>query len=161
MKFSKTTNNQYILAKLYQILIECFIFSAKESKLELKDSTKMYQIMLVTPPIFPFQSYIEHCYLDQINLAQKQFFQFLLAKGLQKCLVTINEVTTYSMVPNNSAARLLIFEIFSLPTRLIWTYTLIKIQIIFLPTCLLSIILNFVLSNFNAFYSLFSLQLLQ
>ena len=29
----------------------------------------------------------------------------------------------YSMVPNNSAARLLIFEIFSLPTRLIWTYT--------------------------------------
>ena len=67
----------------------------------------------------------------------------------------------YSMVPNNSAARLLIFEIFSLPTRLIWTYTLIKIQIIFLPTCLLSIILNFVLSNFNAFYSLFSLQLLQ
>ena len=49
----------------------------------------------------------------------------------------------YSMVPNNSAARLLTFEIFSLPTRLIWIYTLIKIQIIFLPTCLLSIILNF------------------
>ena len=49
----------------------------------------------------------------------------------------------YSMVPNNSAARLLIFKIFSLPTRLIWTYTLIKIQIIFLPTCLLSTIFYF------------------
>ena len=67
----------------------------------------------------------------------------------------------YSMVPNNSAARLLIFEIFSLTTSFIWTYTLIKIQIIFLPKCLLSIISNFVLSNFNNFYSLFSLQLLQ
>jgi hypothetical protein len=30
-------------------------------------------------------------------------------------------------VPNNSAARLLIFKIFSLQTWLIWTYTLIKI----------------------------------
>ena len=70
-------------------------------------------------------------------------------------------ILVYSMVPNNSAARLLIFEIFSLPTLPIWTYTLIKIQIIFLPTCLLSIILNFILSNFNTFYSLFSLQLLQ
>ena len=40
----------------------------------------------------------------------------------------------YSKVPNNSAARLLIFKKFSLPTRLIWTYTLIKIQTIFLPT---------------------------
>ena len=49
----------------------------------------------------------------------------------------------YSMVPNNSAARLLIFKIFALPTRLIWTYTLIKIQIIFLPTRLLSTILFF------------------
>ena len=44
----------------------------------------------------------------------------------------------YSKVPNNSAARLLIFKKFSLPTRLIWTYTLIKIQTIFLPTRLLS-----------------------
>ena len=49
----------------------------------------------------------------------------------------------YSMVPNNSAARLLIFKIFSLPTLLIWTYTLIKIQIIFLPTRLLSTIFYF------------------
>ena len=49
----------------------------------------------------------------------------------------------YSMVPNNSAARLLIFKIFSPPTRLIWTYTLIKIQIIFLPTRLLSTIFYF------------------
>ena len=44
----------------------------------------------------------------------------------------------YSKVPNNSAARLLIFKKFTLPTRLIWTYTLIKIQTIFLPTRLLS-----------------------
>ena len=44
----------------------------------------------------------------------------------------------YSKVPNNSAARLLIFMKFSLPTCLIWTYTLIKIQTIFLPTRLLS-----------------------
>ena len=58
---------------------------------------------------------------------------------------------TYSIVPNNSVAPLIIFENFSLPTRLIWSYTLIKVQIIILPTCLLSIILNFVLSNFNAF----------
>ena len=29
---------------------------------------------------------------------------------------------TYSMVPNNSAARLLTFKIFSLPTLLIWTF---------------------------------------
>ena len=49
----------------------------------------------------------------------------------------------YSRVPNNSAARLLIFGDFSLPTRLIWTYTLIKIQIIFLPTRLLSNIFYF------------------
>ena len=59
------------------------------------------------------------------------------------------------MVPNNSAARLLIFKIFSLPTRLIWTYTLIKIQIIFLPTRLLSTIFYIFLSIFNAFCSLF------
>ena len=39
---------------------------------------------------------------------------------------------------NNSAARLFIFKLFSLPTRLIWTYTVINISIIFLPTCLLS-----------------------
>ena len=37
-------------------------------------------------------------------------------------------VNEYSMVPNNSAACLLIFKIFSLPTRLIWTYTLITVQ---------------------------------
>ena len=50
---------------------------------------------------------------------------------------------TYSMVPNNSAARLLTFKIFSLPTRFIWTYTLIKIQIIILSTRLLSTIFYF------------------
>ena len=54
----------------------------------------------------------------------------------------------YSMVPNNSAARFLIFKIFSLPTQLIWTYTLIKIQIIFLPTRLLS-------TTFYFFYLVF------
>ena len=43
----------------------------------------------------------------------------------------------YSRVPNNSAARLLIFLNFSLPTRLIWTYTLIKFQEKILPTRLL------------------------
>ena len=69
-------------------------------------------------------------------------------------------VYNYSMVPNNSAARLLIFKIFSLPTRLIWTYTLIKIQIIFLPTRLLSIDFAF-LSTFNALCSRFLLQMLQ
>ena len=41
------------------------------------------------------------------------------------------------MVPNNSAARLLIFLNFSLPTRLIWTYTLIKFWLKILPTRLL------------------------
>ena len=72
----------------------------------------------------------------------------------QKMSVLTNGTSTYSMVPNNSAARLLIFKIFSLPTRLIWTYTLIKIQIIFLPTRLLSTIFTF-LSIFNGFCSLF------
>ena len=48
--------------------------------------------------------------------------------------------TTYSKVPNNSAARLLIYKIFFYQHGLIWTYTLIKIQIIFLPTRLLSTI---------------------
>ena len=43
----------------------------------------------------------------------------------------------YSRVPNNRAARLLIFPNFSLPTRLIWTYTLIKFQKKILPTRLL------------------------
>ena len=43
-------------------------------------------------------------------------------------------------MPNNSAARLFIFKVFSLPTRLIWTYTVINFSIIFLPTCLLSTI---------------------
>ena len=56
---------------------------------------------------------------------------------------TIKLTYMYSMVPNDSAARLLIFKIFSLPTWLIWTYTLIKIQIIFLPTRLLSTIFYF------------------
>ena len=40
-------------------------------------------------------------------------------------------------MPNNRAARLLIFPNFSLPTRLIWTYTLIKFQEKILPTRLL------------------------
>ena len=44
---------------------------------------------------------------------------------------------TYSRVPNNSAARLFIFPNFSLPTRLIWTFTLIKFQEKILPTLLL------------------------
>ena len=66
----------------------------------------------------------------------------------------------YSKVPNNSATRLLIFKIFSYQDGLIWTYSLINIQIIFLPTCLLSTIFYF-LSIFNAFCSLFQLQLLQ
>ena len=44
----------------------------------------------------------------------------------------------YSKVPNNSAASLFIFKVFSLPTHLIWTYTLIKFQTIFLPKRLLS-----------------------
>ena len=63
---------------------------------------------------------------------------------------TLTLTLTYSMVPNNSAARLFIFKIFFLPTRLIWTYMLIKIQIIFLPTRLLSTIFYF-------FYLLFML----
>ena len=50
---------------------------------------------------------------------------------------------TYSKVPNNSPARLLIFKIFSYQHGLIWTYTLIKIQIIFLPTRLLITIFYF------------------
>ena len=57
---------------------------------------------------------------------------------------------TYSKVPNNSAACLLIFKIFSYQHSLIWTYTLIKIQIIFLPTRLLSTI-------FYSFFYLFSM----
>ena len=58
-------------------------------------------------------------------------------------ITVVVERNGYSMVPNNSAARLLISKIFSLPTRLIWTYRLIKIQIIFLSTRLLSTILYF------------------
>ena len=49
----------------------------------------------------------------------------------------IVDLFLYSRVPNNSAARLLIFLNFSLPTRLIWTYTLIKFQEKILPTRLL------------------------
>ena len=47
------------------------------------------------------------------------------------------DLPTYSRVPNNRAARLLIFLNFCLPTRLIWTYTLIKFQEKILPTQLL------------------------
>ena len=65
-------------------------------------------------------------------------FVSLKARVPGKC-----QVSFYSKVPNNSAARLLIFSDFSLPTRLIWTYTLIKIQKIFLPTRLLSTIFYF------------------
>ena len=68
------------------------------------------------------------------NWGRFSFFHFLKL-GFRPIL--------YSMVLNNSAARLSIFKIFSLPTRLIWTYTLIKIQIIFLPTRLLSTIFYF------------------
>ena len=49
----------------------------------------------------------------------------------------IVDLFLYSRVPNNSAARLLIFLNFSLPTRLIWTYTLIKFQEKILPAQLL------------------------
>jgi|AACY02.4.fsa_nt_gi hypothetical protein len=52
--------------------------------------------------------------------------------------IHISRDGTYSRVPNNRAARLLIFLNFSLPTRLIWTYTLIKFQEKILPTRLLS-----------------------
>ena len=44
--------------------------------------------------------------------------------------------TAYSKVLNNHAARLLIFKFFSYQHGLIWNYTLIKIQIIFLPRAL-------------------------
>ena len=56
----------------------------------------------------------------------------------------------YSRVPNNSAARLLIFLNFSLPTRLIWTYTLIKFHEKILPTRLLC-------TTFYFFYLVFML----
>ena len=65
------------------------------------------------------------------------------------------------MVPNNSAARLFIFKVFSLPTRLIWTYTVINFSIIFLPTCLLSTIFYYfflfsilfiIIFHYNWFY---------
>ena len=49
----------------------------------------------------------------------------------------LNIFFTLSRVPNNSAARWLIFPNFSLPTWLIWTYTLIKFQGKILPTRLL------------------------
>ena len=71
------------------------------------------------------------------------------------CCISLGPITsTYSKVPNNSAARLLIFSNFSLPTRLIWTYTLIKIQIIFLPTRLLSTIFYFFI-YFQCFFQPF------
>ena len=52
-------------------------------------------------------------------------------------LLNFTTISNYSRVPNNRAARLLIFPNFSLPTRLIWTYTLIKFQEKILPTRLL------------------------
>ena len=58
------------------------------------------------------------------------------------------------MVPNNSAARLFIFLNFSLPTRLIWTYTVIKFQIICLPTRLLSTIF-YIFSIFSMLFCYF------
>ena len=54
-----------------------------------------------------------------------------------------DQIFNYSRVPNNSAARLLNFKISSYQHGLIWTYTLIKIQIIFLLTRLLSTIFYF------------------
>ena len=51
-----------------------------------------------------------------------------------------NTLWNYSKVPNNSAARLFIFKVFSYQHALIWTYTVINFSIIFLPTCLLSTI---------------------
>ena len=59
------------------------------------------------------------------------------------------------MVPNNSAACLLIFKIFSLPTWLIWTFTVIKFQIMCLPTCLLSTTYFTFTSYFHAFQLVF------
>ena len=60
----------------------------------------------------------------------------------------------YSKVLNNSAARLSIFKIFSYHHGLIWTYTLIKIQLIFPPKHLLSTAFYF-FSILNASCSLF------
>ena len=75
------------------------------------------------------------------------------------CFVSIPNI--YFMVLNNSAARLFIFKVFSLPTRLIWTYTVINFSKIFPPTCLLSTIVYSFFSFLNTFYGYFSLQLIQ
>ena len=71
-----------------------------------------------------------------------QIYNWIL-RWHKKSTASRQKKASYSMVPNKIAARLLISKIFSLPTRLIWTYTVIKIQIIFLPTRLLSTIFYF------------------
>ena len=83
----------------------------------------------------------QNLFSQSVQLAQK--FGTLLKRGFIRRLLAI---CAYSRVPNNSAARLLIFPNFSLPTQLIWTYTLIKFQIIFLPTRLLSTTFYFFIS---------------
>ena len=64
------------------------------------------------------------------------------------------------LIPKYSKVCLLIFKVFSYQHGLIWTYTLIKIQIIFLPTCLLSTIFYFFYLLSMLFTAIFSLQLL-
>ena len=78
---------------------------------------------------------------QNFHLKQKKIRSYFVELDVGSFYFQLNHLRweyTYSKVPNNSAARLLIFKKFSLPTRLIWTYTLIKIQTIFLPTRLLS-----------------------
>jgi hypothetical protein len=60
----------------------------------------------------------------------------MIAESVADFKLLIHEPYKYSMVPNNSAARLFIFSEFVPPTRLIWhyitvqknTYTLINFQ---------------------------------
>ena len=106
-----------------------------------------YTICLSGPP-----SYVRPAILEVIQWLQKCWINYpklrlrrRIGLGQSKIFQVMGLPQWYSMVPNNSAARLLIFKIFFLPTRLIWTYTLIKIQIIFLPTRLLSTIFYFLI----------------
>ena len=102
-----------------------------------------------------------------INESARQYFLDIFPHpGLfyeRKNLVCsfINIITNFSKVPNNSTARLLIFQIFSYQKVLIWTYTPIKFHRPHLPLYTL-IELHFLLFiYFQCFLRPFLLQLLQ
>ena len=135
-----------------RIEIKSVVFQCQQHSSSFFFASSIGQFCLLCHTWFvTFQHYILVTYQLSVfvHLERLNFIIHIKAEG------SLFSIHKYSKVPNNSAARLIIFEIFSYQHGLFWTYTLIKIQIIFLPTRLLSTILYFILSNFNAFDQFF------